>query len=186
MRKDQGAGAGMKGFISYSHDDSRMVREFMRCLQPAGPPRRHAFWIDEKGLTAGRVWDDAIKTAIAESDVFILLGSNAFTGSDYIHSVELPAILTRAMDCHGLIIPVYLRVASHFDGCFRILHGLPRRNGRILPIDQWSPHNGGHGSAASAVCATADKHHAGKVDETRKQVYADILDKLTNPAGAVP
>lgn len=94
--------------MSYSHDDSRMAREFMSCLMPAGPAGPHSFWIDVKGLTAGRGWDDDIQTEIARSEVFILLGSNKFTQSDFIHAVELPAILARAMDCNGLIIPVYL------------------------------------------------------------------------------
>jgi len=117
---------------------------------PAGPSGAHSFWID-RDLTAGRIWDDDIQNRIADSDLFILLGSANFAASDYIHDHEWPADRGAVRTCDGLIIPVMLRDSYHFSRTFGHLHGIPMFKGNLRSIGDWHPQNNGHNTAVKEL-----------------------------------
>jgi hypothetical protein len=69
---------------------------------------------------------------------------------------------------------------------FRKLHGIPRRNGRHCPVDQWKPHNRGHDTAVRGIYAAIETHAKAPVDNSLRQLYAEILEQLKVPEGADP
>jgi len=147
----------MQGFVSYSHRDFEIVGAFMTHLVPAGPSGPHSFWID-RDLTAGRIWDDDIRSRIAASDLFVLLGSANFAASAYIHDHEWPAIEARVAACKGLVVPVMLRDNFHFARKFGHLHNIPVVKGHLRPVGDWHPQNNGHTAAVRQLFAAVELH----------------------------
>jgi len=96
-----------RGFLSYAHEDWRLVSRFRRLLGPRlGIARdlRVSVWWDAD-ILLGQRWDDEIRRAIREADFGLLLLSPALLSRDYIRSVEIPALLAAT----GALMPVGLQ-----------------------------------------------------------------------------
>src|SRR5688572_10333297 len=84
------------GFLCYARADWALVGRFRRLLTPRlqGIVDSHLslWWDDDIGT--GQHWDREIRNAISESAFSLLLISPAFLASEYIRTVEIPAIVT--------------------------------------------------------------------------------------------
>ena len=105
-------------FISYSHQDHVWMKRLLPVLNaipgddrlrngPTGLSYVHD-WHDQK-LDAGHPWDDEIKQALDEMDIFVPLVSMDFLASGYIRDVELK----RAQDRYEsreivVVVPILL------------------------------------------------------------------------------
>ncbi|MCP3959270.1 MAG: TIR domain-containing protein [bacterium] len=89
-------------FISYSHKDSEYLEHLRRHLRPLEQHGRLNIWYDER-IRAGQRWYDEVRGAIASAKVAILLVSDHFLGSDFIHEEELGPFL-RSAEEEGLLI----------------------------------------------------------------------------------
>jgi hypothetical protein len=71
--------------------------------------RDHSIEIWQDGLLKpGELWDSQIRSAIDKADVVILLVSQAFIASSYVHTVELPKVLDKLADSQTRLYPVLL------------------------------------------------------------------------------
>ncbi len=80
----------IKIFVSYSHRDARYLQPdsllgFLRELEYESVAE---FWWDDK-IATGTLWDEEIKARIAESDISLVLVSQAFLNSPYCTKVEI-------------------------------------------------------------------------------------------------
>jgi TIR domain len=80
-------------FISYAHSDHKWTEVFMRMLKPAIGDRLDV-WADAD-IAPGEAWNSRIEHALKSAKTALLLVSDHFFASEYIRSVELPAILKR-------------------------------------------------------------------------------------------
>ena len=62
-----------KAFVSYSHKDRLRVAEQLLAIQEVAPKLR--FWMDNRSMSAGDMWRNAIASAIRNADVFLLFWS---------------------------------------------------------------------------------------------------------------
>ena len=62
-----------RAFVSYSHKDRMRVAEQLLAIQEVAPKLR--FWMDNRSMTAGDIWRNAIASAIKSADVFLLFWS---------------------------------------------------------------------------------------------------------------
>jgi hypothetical protein len=132
----------MNGFISYCHFDFEMYRTFRRHLRAIERAFGVRFWSDER-ISAGYHWDPAIKAKIETGEVFILLLSPAFIGSNYVFDEEIPAIQQRKKSAAGvLILPVVLERCSWQWVCGG-LQSVPTDHGELRPIADWHPRRDG-------------------------------------------
>lgn len=98
----------IKIFISYSHKDEKYLaddslRGYLKGLEAEDVE----FWWDRK-ITTASLWDDEIKDRIQETDLALVLVSQAFLNSEYIRNEEIELFL-EASTRRGLIIfPVIL------------------------------------------------------------------------------
>ncbi|MGH7451697.1 MAG: toll/interleukin-1 receptor domain-containing protein, partial [bacterium] len=97
-----------KIFISYSHQDEKFKNELVKML--AGLQRRGVIdaWQDRR-IQPGEEWFKAIKQALNECDMALLLVSSDFIASRFINDEELPDLLKRREKEGMIIIPIIVR-----------------------------------------------------------------------------
>lgn len=93
-------------FVSYSHRDRDWLERLKVHLAPYLRGESLHLWDDSK-IAPGSSWAAEIEGELSKARAAVLLVSPDFLASDYVHSVELPAILARAKsDLAVLWIPV--------------------------------------------------------------------------------
>lgn len=99
--------ARTKAFISYSHKDKKYLEELHDHLKPLERQGTVEFW-DDTRLKGGEDWREAIKKAMKEARVAILLVSRHFLASDFIARDELPPLLEAAEKEGAVILPIVI------------------------------------------------------------------------------
>jgi|694.fasta_scaffold68974_3 hypothetical protein len=84
-----------KVFVSYSHQDTWWLNELMRMMAPYARSGKILLWSDSD-IPTGSHWREEIDKALGEARVAVLAVSDHFMQSDFIHRVELPALLLEA------------------------------------------------------------------------------------------
>lgn len=105
-QKHKTKGLRNKVFVSYSHFDKDFLGDIQRHFKPFLD--KIDYWDDSK-ILPGQKWEDAIKTAIKETKVAILLVSIDFLGSSFILNNELPPLLAAAEEEGAVMLIVVLR-----------------------------------------------------------------------------
>ena len=100
-------------FVSYSHEDGRYLDILKTFLKPIQLERSVEFW-DDTRLKVGDDWRAEIDQAIRASRAFILLVSANFLASDFITSVELPAMIAKAKaeSAHVKMYPILVSTCA--------------------------------------------------------------------------
>jgi len=113
-------------FVSYSHADTKWLKAFdphLRGLELHAKVER----FDDRRLLGGDDWDAEVKAALDRADIILLLVTANFTGSAYIHRIELPTALKLRNENGSVVIPVL------FEDCARQLLAIDDIN--YLPKD---------------------------------------------------
>ena len=88
-------------FISYSHQDTdwlERIQKFLAKIEHAGDT---TFWSDKK-IKPGERWLDVIRAKLESATGAILLMSQSFLERPFIRDEELPVLLDKADEAHGL------------------------------------------------------------------------------------
>ncbi len=99
----------VKIFISYSHQDAAYLLGtdsllgFLKGLEREDVE----FWWDDH-IAVGGEWDDEIKARIRESQIALVLVSQAFLDSDYCRNVEIHEFLSLSKEQGLIIFPIIL------------------------------------------------------------------------------
>ena len=93
-------------FVSYSHRDQDWLDRLKVHLAPYLRGEGLHLW-DDSRIKPGTSWASEIQQELSRARAAVLLVTPDFLASDYVHTVELPAILTRAnSDLAVLWIPI--------------------------------------------------------------------------------
>jgi hypothetical protein len=142
------SGAGVRVFLSYSHEDSHLVKGFVRhfelLAQSLGLAPREVLFHDERRLVSGGEYAETLLDAIDQASVFVLLvSSNSLRADRYCMRVEV----ARAAAAGIPIVPVVLttcrweeqRIPGHPRGLtFGDVGALPLNTRRqVRPVARW-------------------------------------------------
>jgi subtilisin family serine protease len=148
-----------KVFISYSHKDEPLWKEFKAHLAPMERTGRIQIWSDQK-LEAGQRWEKEIYARLNDADIVLLLVSAHFFESEFCYSKELERALEREAGGSARVIPVIVRPVS--------LKGTPLAEIQSVP------------SGARPITSFGDPH------EGWTQVADHLFDIIEKLAGRKP
>ncbi|MEM1185406.1 MAG: COR domain-containing protein [Planctomycetota bacterium] len=140
-------------FICYSKeniDQRKKLEQRLKILRNDGKLAEH--WHDRM-IDPGDRWDKAIKSGLDESDIFIVLTTDALLATDYVTEIEIP----RAIELEGegklVIVSVILQ-----DGLWSTSELASRQ---VLPekgkaLNEWNPRSAGWKSISAGISRVAD------------------------------
>ncbi len=149
-------GKQIKGFISYAHNDLRMLERLLVYLDDLTRAFDITFWHDDS-IDAGAHWNKQIEAAINASDLFLLLTSPSSLASPYIQNRELPAIVKRANAVGGKVVPIVLMPCA-WQSLSRDIQALPMHARRLKPITEWRRHGDGYAAAVAQLHKAVARH----------------------------
>ncbi|WP_235299665.1 TIR domain-containing protein [Portibacter marinus] len=134
----------LKVFISYSHDDYQFREELQKFLVGMERENKIEVWQDGR-IQAGMDWDSEIKKNLDDSDIIILLVSQRFIASNYIHEVELKRAINTIGDDERHLIPVLIKNADYENWIYPVkkktnltASDIKLGNFQFLPVDDKS------------------------------------------------
>jgi len=140
-------------FVSYAHHDHdgfcRLHENLKHCAFLFGLK----IWHDRR-IKAGFHWNATIQEEIEKSQVFVLLTTNDFLGSDYILRHEIPSICNRYKNHNALVLPVIYKECGWrgFFGAY--IQAVPTtKKGELLPVRQWPDKEEALAVAVNAISA---------------------------------
>jgi hypothetical protein len=98
--------------ISYSHEDSKFLRELKKFLRPLQKRKQIRIW-DDTEIEAGDRWRREIRRFMQSADAAIFLVSQDFIDSDFIADHELPALLEAAKQGRVRIFWIAVRPSTY-------------------------------------------------------------------------
>ena len=98
----------LNAFVSYSHVDSDLFREFLAQVKSLKDDGIIVDWHDGK-ISAGMNWDQTIRNELDKAHLFIALTSAEFNASRYIEGVEMKRAEERHKAGTCRLVPILLR-----------------------------------------------------------------------------
>ncbi|MEO0456805.1 MAG: COR domain-containing protein [Cyanobacteria bacterium P01_A01_bin.114] len=124
-------------FISYSHQDAEWLKKLQTFLKPMVRQGTISVW-DDTQIEPGADWRKDIETALAAAKVAVLLVSQDFLASDFIHKNELPPLLDAAENKGLTIIWVPISYSTYEDSAIEKYQAAHSPN---HPLESLTPAN---------------------------------------------
>jgi hypothetical protein len=120
-------------FVCYSHNDNDVpwLNRLLVHLKPLNRAGLIDVWSDRR-LEYGERWREEITAALARARVALLLVSADFLASDFIHDVELPALLHTASQRRCRIIPILAGPSLFAETSWLSCFHCPNPDGKTL------------------------------------------------------
>lgn len=134
---EQPAAAPVRIFISYSHHDHKHKETLLKHLGALINTDQIDAWSDDR-ILAGDEWDPAIKKALDEADIIVLLISHNFLGSVYCIRTELTEAINRHEAGSARVVPIILSQCLWRPLPITRIQCVPKdETQRLKPIEDW-------------------------------------------------
>ncbi|MFZ4634822.1 MAG: SUMF1/EgtB/PvdO family nonheme iron enzyme [Saprospiraceae bacterium] len=165
-----------KIFICYAREDKEPLEQLRKKLMPLQQSNRVQLWYD-KEITGGKEWDAEIRLNLKSADLVLLLISDDFFDSSYIHSVELREALDGHERRENVVAPVILYdcLWDHHPELSK-LQALPEDAKPVFMEEHWKRPDYGFANVARGVVRILDDPEM-QVRRERKQKRLAELEK---------
>lgn len=123
--------AAARVFISYAHEDEKLVDELKSHLTILERSGLIKTWTD-RAIAAGGDWEKTISAQIDTAEIIIVAVSASFIASDYCFGVEMQRALARHREGSARVIPVILRECAWAQTELGQLQALPRDSVAVM------------------------------------------------------
>jgi hypothetical protein len=123
-------------FFCYAPEDEPLRKELEKHLRLLERQGYLAGWSGQT-VGAGEDWRAEIERRMAEAQIILLLISSDFIASDHLYEVELKRALQRRAE-GASVFGVLLRPTDWEHGDLKPLEMLPRVDGKVAAITEWS------------------------------------------------
>ena len=128
-------------YAIYIPEEKELLDTLLHHLKTVKADQGITIWHDEP-ITSGQAWKPSDESRLHDTDIFLLLISNAFMYSEFIKQLEFKTIIDRYKAGESRVIPIILEncpweidfEADAYTFSFKELHVLPE-SGR--PIKNW-------------------------------------------------
>jgi len=120
-------------FISYAHKDEALLDDLRPHLATLKRQGLIQTW-DDRQITGGTDWAQAIDDNLKTADIILLLISADFINSDYCWSIELEQAIQRHETGSARVIPIILRPVDWEGTPFKKLQAFPKGG---KPVTEW-------------------------------------------------
>ena len=127
-------------FVSYAHEDERLLKRLDAILDVLEQQHGLASWRDKR-LIAGDEWDEEIRSRLEDMDIFLFIASQTSLVRSYIKDPELKRAKERRAGGEIEIVIVKLEPCACDDDAF--LGNLQRLAPRLKSIVETSPRSTG-------------------------------------------
>jgi hypothetical protein len=139
-------------FLSYSHKDFALKQRFVEYFAALSKLYGITLWHDDRlHEQAGQALDPAITKAINAARLHLLLVTPAMFNSNYIWTIEIPAMKASAATSGGLLVPIILEDCS-WRALVAGLVAIPLDlKNNLVPITDWRPNKKGFVAAVNQL-----------------------------------
>src|SRR6266581_4447421 len=123
--QQRNVGVPLSVFISYAHEDERLLQQLETHLSLLRRQGLVATWYDRQ-IVPGTAWAEEIDAHLETAQLVLLLISPNFLASDYCYGIEMRRALERHNNDKALVIPIILRPVDWEGAPFSHLQFLPR------------------------------------------------------------
>lgn len=127
----------MRAFISYSHADEKALERLHKHLAVLQRDQAISAWFDH-AILPGAVLDEAIRSELESSDLFLALLSPDYLASNYCYEKEFEHALALAQAEKLRIVPVIIEPCDWLATPFRQFLALPKEG---KPVSEWTNAN---------------------------------------------
>ena len=131
----------MRAFISYSHKDSELLKQFHEHLAALRRQGLLETWTDHE-IPPGGVIDDHVNAEVEEADIYLLLVSSAFINSNYCMEKEFARALKRQSAGQAWIVPIIIRECDWLIPNLKQFKALPLDGHPVISRHWHSPDEG--------------------------------------------
>src|SRR6266700_1645680 len=123
--QQRNVGVPLSVFISYAHEDERLLQQLEAHLSLLRRQGLVATWYDRQ-IVPGTQWAEEIDAHLETAQLVLLLISPNFMASDYCYGIEMERALERHKNDNAQVIPIILRPVDWEGAPFAHLQCLPR------------------------------------------------------------
>jgi nucleoside phosphorylase len=148
-----GGRKSLKVFISYSHQDIKLLNELKKWLFPLEQQGLIESWHDQQ-VVSGDEWSHKIASELDNADIILLLISPDFMASKYCYEREMRRAMERHAAGEARVIPIMLRPIDLGMAPFNILQSLPTRSS---PVTNWADRDQAFLNIAKGIRAVVEE-----------------------------
>lgn len=136
--------AKLKVFVSYANANYQAWNQFRVHLDVLLNENLVSWWFDGK-IRPSEKWDTVIRRKLKEADIIVLLMSNEFFASKYIHGVELEEAKRRHEAGVAVVLPVSVAETPAFGEhpWLGSMQAVPKVGGRLRAVQSFNRHDTG-------------------------------------------
>jgi len=163
-------------FIIYAREDEQFLKKLLNHLRPLENAGRILVWSD-RAINPGELWEEKIREALSAAQLILVLVSDAYFGSAYIHEVEIKRAIERQKKGEAKVLPIIVRACFYEDDpTIGDLQALPKD---AVPVNEWPSQDNAWKNVVGGLKRILDEFEKEKVQHIEQTAWQEAADAHT-------